>query len=45
MKTAAVLKRNRIKPEFRGHVIALNVNVAWLVTVTGVKKETIGSCP
>jgi hypothetical protein len=40
-ETPAVLKPDRIKPEFGLILVALNVNVRRLITVTRIKEESV----
>jgi hypothetical protein len=42
-KASASLQSQRSKPKLRHVVIALNVNVLWLIPVAGVKEESIRS--
>lgn len=40
-KATAVLKHDWIEPEFGDVLISFDVNVWWLVSVTGVEKESV----
>jgi hypothetical protein len=40
-ETPAVLKSDRVEPEFGFIPLALNVNVRRLITITGVKEESV----
>jgi len=40
-ESAAILQPNRVEPEFSLIVLTLNVNVWWLLTISGVKEESV----
>jgi hypothetical protein len=42
-ETLAPLKPHGIQPELGGGIIPLDVNVRWLITITCVEKEPIGT--
>jgi hypothetical protein len=42
-ETPAPLKPHGIQPELGSGVIPLNVNVRWLITITCVEEEPIGT--
>ena len=40
-KSAASLEADRIKPELRNHVLPLNMNMRWFLTIPSIEKEPV----
>lgn len=45
VKSATLLKSDRIEPEFSGVFVMFNMNMGRLIAITGIKKESVRPDP
>ena len=44
-ETTAVLEPHWVEPKLCCFVVVFNMDMRWLITITGIEKESIGATP